>query len=65
MHRLAIVSPLLLIPPIGVRIAELTLDWGRVDIAAVLREIISYLPVLSPGAATPTISGSSAAVRFG
>lgn len=40
-HRLAKVPPLLLVPPVGMGIAELALDAGRVDVAAVLREIVS------------------------
>lgn len=43
-HRLAVVPPLLLIPPVGVRVAELSLDLGRVDVAAVLRDIVSPGP---------------------
>lgn len=33
---LAIVSPLLLVPPVGVRVAELALDRGRLDVSTVL-----------------------------
>lgn len=34
--RLSVVPPLLLVPPVGVRVAELPLDARRVDVAAVL-----------------------------
>ncbi len=40
-HRLAKVPSLLLVPPVGMGVAELALDAGRVDVAAVLREIVS------------------------
>mgnify|MGYP006976746385 CR=1 FL=1 len=41
MDGLAKVPPLLLVPPVGMGVAELALDAGRVDVAAVLREIVS------------------------
>jgi len=35
-HRLAIVASLLLVPPIAMRIAKLTLYWRGIDVATVL-----------------------------
>jgi hypothetical protein len=43
-YRLAKVPSLLLVPPVGMGVAELALDAGRVDVAAVLREIVSPPP---------------------
>lgn len=43
----SVVSPLLFIPPVGMRVAELPLDPGRVDVAAILCEKVS--PLLGAG----------------
>lgn len=32
----AVVPPVLLVPPVAVRVAELSLNWGGLDIASVL-----------------------------
>lgn len=32
----AVVPPVLLVPPVAVRVAELSLNWGRLDVASVL-----------------------------
>jgi hypothetical protein len=53
-HRLAKVPPLLLVPPVGVGIAELALDARRVDVAAVLREIVSPCALLDLLLNTPS-----------
>lgn len=42
---LAVVPPLLLVPPVAVGVAELSLDWGGLDVASVLFETVS--PVVS------------------
>lgn len=34
----AVVSPILLVPPVAVRVAELSLDWGGLNVASVLCE---------------------------
>lgn len=47
---LAIVPPLLLVPPVAVGVAELSLDWGGLDVASVLFDTVS--PVVS------TLAGS-------
>jgi hypothetical protein len=67
-HRLAKVAPLLLVPPVGVGIAKLALDARGVDVAAVLREIVSPkcpLPVAALPPIARTISGSSSGVSVG
>lgn len=35
-HWLAIIASFLLVPPVGVGITELALDWRRIDVAAIL-----------------------------
>lgn len=76
-NRLAKVAALLLVPPIAVGIAELSLDEGRVDVSAVLRvsklataiEPLSLFLLLSPLsppiAVSLTMLGSSASDRVG
>lgn len=34
----AVVPPVLLVPPVAVRVAELSLNWGGLDVASVLCE---------------------------
>lgn len=36
--RFAVVPPILLVPPVAVGVAELSLNWGGLDVASVLRE---------------------------
>lgn len=41
----AVVPPILLVPPVAVGVAELSLDWGGLDVASVLCE--RRVPIIS------------------
>lgn len=43
MNRLTKVSSLLRVPPVGIGVAELSLDLGRVDIASILQPAVRFL----------------------
>lgn len=60
--RLTEIAALLFIPPVTIRVTKLTLYWGRVDVAAVLRGRWSAKGihrVLGEGRRGQTMSGSS------
>lgn len=66
MNRLTKVTALLRVPPLGIRIAVLSLDAGRVDVAAVLRKVSRTVLVLTMAESVLlTMPGSSAAVIVG
>lgn len=41
----AVVPPILLVPPVAVGVAELSLDWGGLDVASILCE--RKVPIIS------------------
>lgn len=55
MHGLAKVAPLLLVPPISVRVPVLALDEGRVDVTAVLPQKSQPITLLLLAIRSPQI----------
>ena len=66
MNRLTEVTALLGVPPLSIRIAVLSLDAGRVDVAAVLCKVSRtvLVPTMTESVQL-TMPGSSAAVSVG
>lgn len=62
MNGLSIISTLLLVPPVCVRITELSFNWRRVDISSILRteldgrSRVGYMQLTIPGSSASVFS---------